>query len=60
LLNTEDRLSSLADAEVKLNKLYDRLLDNLENTTPESAEVKGYLDPSVINTDSCLLTTGQT
>jgi len=60
LLNTCDHLSSLANAEVKLNELYDRLLDNLENTTPESAEIKGYLDSSVINTDSCLLTTGQT
>jgi hypothetical protein len=36
------------------------VLDNLENATPESAEIKGYLDPSVINTGSYLLTTGQT
>jgi hypothetical protein len=28
--------------------------------TPEGAEIKGYLDPSILNADSCLLTTGQT
>jgi hypothetical protein len=60
LLDTGDHLSSLANAEVNLNELRDRVPDNLENTTPESAEIKGYLDPSVINTDSCLLTIGQT
>ena len=57
LLNTGDHLSSLANAEVNLNELYDRVLDNLENASPESAEIKGYLDSSVINTDSCLLIT---
>ena len=57
--NAGDHLAGLANAEVKLNEPYDRLLDNLENATTESAEIKGYLDPSAINTDSCLLTTGQ-
>jgi len=28
--------------------------------TPEGADIKGYLDPGVIKSDSCLLTTGQT
>jgi site-specific DNA recombinase len=28
--------------------------------TPEGADIKGYLDPSVIKGDSCLLTIGQT
>jgi site-specific DNA recombinase len=28
--------------------------------TPEGADIKGYLDPSLIKDDSCLLTIGQT
>ncbi len=35
-------------------------LDLEIKATPEGADIKGYLDPSVIKTDSCLLTTGQT
>ena len=35
-------------------------LDWKVKVTPEGADIKGYLDPSVIKTDSCLLTTGQT
>jgi hypothetical protein len=35
LLNTIDHLTSLANAKVKLNELYDRVLGNLENATPE-------------------------
>jgi hypothetical protein len=35
LLKTRDHLTSLANAKVKLNELYDRVLDNLENATPE-------------------------
>ncbi len=34
LLKTRDHLTSLANAKVKLNELYDRVLDNLENATP--------------------------
>ena len=35
-------------------------LDLKVTATPEGVDVKGYLDPSVLNTGSCLLTTGQT
>ena len=35
-------------------------LDLKVKATPEGADIKGYLDPSVIKSDSCLLTTGQT
>ncbi len=35
-------------------------LDLKVKATPEGAEIKGYLDSSVISGDSCLLTTGQT
>ncbi|MBA7591820.1 hypothetical protein ES708_33987 [subsurface metagenome] len=35
-------------------------LDLKVKTTPEGADIKGYLDPDVIKSDSCLLTTGQT
>jgi len=35
LVNTRDHLTSLADAKVKLNELYDQVLDNLENAAPE-------------------------
>jgi site-specific DNA recombinase len=35
-------------------------LDLKIKATPEGADIKGYLDPSVIKSDSYLLTTGQT
>ncbi len=35
-------------------------LDLKIKATPERADIKGYLDSSVISDDSCLLTTGQT
>ena len=35
-------------------------LDLKVKVTPEGADIKGYLDPGVIKSDSCLLTTGQT
>ncbi|MFC1870098.1 zinc ribbon domain-containing protein [Chloroflexota bacterium] len=35
-------------------------LDLEVKATPDSADIKGYLDPSVIKSDLCLLTTGQT
>jgi site-specific DNA recombinase len=35
-------------------------LDLKVKATPESADIKGYLDSSVISSDSCVLTTGQT
>ena len=35
-------------------------LDLKVKATPEGADIKGYLDPGVIKSDSCLLTTGQT
>ena len=35
-------------------------LDLKVKATPEGADIKGYLDSSVISDDSCLLTTGQT
>jgi len=35
-------------------------LDLKVKATPEGADIKGYLAPSVIKSDSCLLTTGQT
>ncbi len=35
LIKTREHLTSLANAKVKLNELYDRVLDNLENATPE-------------------------
>ena len=33
MLNIRDHLTSLGNAKVKLNELYDRVLDNLENAT---------------------------
>ena len=35
-------------------------LDLKVKATPEGVDIKGYLDPGVIKSDSCLLTTGQT
>ena len=35
-------------------------LDLKVNATNEGADIKGFLDPSVLSADSCLLTTGQT
>jgi site-specific DNA recombinase len=35
-------------------------LDLKVKATTEGADIKGFLDPSVIKSDSCLLTTGQT
>ena len=35
-------------------------LDLKIKATPEGADIKGYLDSSVLSPDSCLLTTGQT
>jgi site-specific DNA recombinase len=35
-------------------------LDLKVTATPEGVDIKGFLDPSVIKTDSCLLTIGQT
>jgi site-specific DNA recombinase len=35
-------------------------LDLKVKATPESADIKGYIDPGVIKSDSCLPTTGQT
>ncbi|MFC1944394.1 recombinase family protein [Chloroflexota bacterium] len=35
LLKTREHLMSLANAEVKLNELYVRVLDNIEHSTPE-------------------------
>ena len=35
-------------------------LDLKVKATPESADIKGYLDPGLIKSDSCLPTTGQT
>ncbi|MCX6003824.1 MAG: zinc ribbon domain-containing protein [Chloroflexi bacterium] len=35
LLKTREHLTSLANAKVKLNELYDRVMDNLEHSTPE-------------------------
>ena len=35
LLKTREHLASLADAKVKLSELYDRVLENLQNSTPE-------------------------
>jgi len=37
-----------------------RYFDLKVKATNEGADIKGYLDPSVIKSDSCLLTTGQT
>jgi hypothetical protein len=60
LPNAGDQLSSLDNAEANLKELHDRPLGSLEYAAPESAEMKAYLDPGVINTDCCLLVTGQT
>jgi site-specific DNA recombinase len=35
LLKTREHLTSLANAEVKLSELYDRVLENLQHSTPE-------------------------
>ncbi|GAH74796.1 unnamed protein product, partial [marine sediment metagenome] len=35
LLKTREHIASLADAKVKLSKLYDRVLENLQNSTSE-------------------------
>ena len=35
-------------------------LDLKVKATTEGADIKGFLDPSVLKTGSCLLTTGQT
>ncbi len=35
LRKTRDHLTSLANAKIKLSELYDRVMDNLENATPE-------------------------
>ncbi len=35
-------------------------LDLKVKATPENADIKGFLDPNVINSGSCPLTTGQT
>ena len=35
-------------------------LDLKVKATPEGADIKGYLNPSILNSDLCLLTTGQT
>ena len=35
-------------------------LDLKVKATNEGADIKGFLDPSVLSTSSCLLTTGQT
>ncbi len=35
-------------------------LDLKVKATNEGTDIKGFLDPSVLETDSCLLTTGQT
>jgi len=35
-------------------------LDLKVKATPEGADIKGYLDSSVLSPNSCLLTTGQT
>jgi site-specific DNA recombinase len=35
-------------------------LDLKVTATPEGVDIKGYIDPSTIKADSCLLTTGQT
>ncbi len=35
-------------------------LDLKVKATPEGADIKGFLDPSVLSSSSCLLTTGQT
>jgi len=35
-------------------------LDLKIRAIPEKADIKGFLDPSVVRSDSCLLTTGQT
>jgi hypothetical protein len=60
LLNAGDQLSSLDNADIKLNEFWERLPGNLEYAAPESAEIRDYLGSSVINTDSRLLTIGQT
>jgi len=66
--------TSLANAKVKLNELYDRVLDNLENATPEikvlaldTLDIKVYARGTddveikgVIPLGLALLTTGQT
>ena len=74
LLKMRDHLTSLANAKVKLNELYDRVLDNLENATPEikalaldALDIKVYSRgtdnveiKSVIPLELALLTTGRT
>ena len=35
LLKTREHITSLADAEIKLNQIYDRVLENLQYATPE-------------------------
>lgn len=35
-------------------------LDLKVTATPEGADIKGFLDPGMISSDSCLLTTGRT
>jgi len=35
-------------------------LDLHVTATPEGIDIKGYIDPSMVKGDSCLLTTGQT
>lgn len=35
LLKTREHIASLADAEIKLNQIYDRVLENLQYATPE-------------------------
>ena len=35
LLRAREHIASLADAEIKLNQIYDRVLENLQYATPE-------------------------
>ena len=35
LLKTREHITSLTDAEIKLNQIYDRVLENLQYATPE-------------------------
>jgi chromosome segregation ATPase len=35
LIKTRDNITGLAEAKIKLNQLYDRVMDNLENATSE-------------------------
>ena len=35
LMKTRENLTNLADAKVKLSQLYDRVLENLQHSTPE-------------------------